>query len=87
MVDENPNYEKAVFNIAAINYDLYNFDETVLYYEKVIKINPKNDRAYYGLAAAEYARKNFTKSQTYCNKALEINPDHQLAKDLLEWFK
>lgn len=86
VVEDYPKYEKAAYVVGAVSYDIRNFDDSILYYEKAIKLNPNNDDAYYGLATAEYGKKNYAKSKAYCNKALEINPDHKMAKDLLEWF-
>ena len=86
VVTDYPKYEKAAYVVGAVSYDIRNFDDSIQYYEKVIKLNPKNDDAYYGLATAEYGKKNFSKSKEYCKKALEINPNNKMAKDLLEWY-
>jgi len=87
VVENYPKYERAAYNVAAISYEIRNFDDTILYYEKVLRLNPKNDEAYYGIAAAEYGKGNYTKTKEYCDKALEINPENKHAKDLLEWLK
>ncbi len=46
-LEENPDDEKALFELANINYRARNFQKAVFYLDKLIKVNPGDWKAYY----------------------------------------
>lgn len=75
----NPNYYKAIYNIAAFYYDKQEFKKSIEYYEKAMVLKPNDDSVYYGIAASQYVLGLIEKSELNCLKALEINPTNENA--------
>ena len=55
-------------------YNELNLEESVVYYEKTIKLNPKYYLAYRGLGNYYLKRKDYSLAEAFYTKAIDINP-------------
>ena len=83
----NPNFFFANFNLGAIYYNLYDFENSLKYYQIANKLEANNDDIIYGIAANQYALQNYNESEKNCLEALKINSNNSSAKELLQMLK
>jgi tetratricopeptide (TPR) repeat protein len=84
VIELNPLYYAAYFNLGSVCYDHEKFDKSILNYQKTTEINPKDARAFYGLAASQYAAGNKKESRINCEKALKLDAKNENALILMK---
>lgn len=62
------------------------YKESMLEFEKALKINPKFAEAYYGLGYIYASTKSYPEAIAYFNKALEISPNYVEVYDILAYI-
>lgn len=83
----NPNYFKAIYNIAATYYDNLEFQKSIDYYQKALLLEPKDDSIYYGIAASQFAQEKYNDAAVNCTLALKLNAKNENASTLLDCLK
>lgn len=69
----------SLFKLAVSYYNQKDYDKSIEYYEKILKLDSNNALAYNGLANVYRDQKNEEKAVENYKKAIEINPTFALA--------
>ena len=67
-----------------LNYSTGNYDESLKYYENLLKISPGYEKTLYWLGKVHKAKKEYAKAADYMNRLLKINPSNSDAKNQLK---
>lgn len=76
--------EQTIYNIGFCNFKLKNYNESKIYFEKLLKEYPESFTGYYGMSLYFEQEKNFNKAINLLNKA--INFDETLPEVFIELF-
>ena len=76
LIDLSPNHEDANLNLALVYFKEKNYDESIIYLNKVILINKNNLNAYYHKGLAYFYLKDFNKAISYFKICININNNH-----------
>jgi tetratricopeptide (TPR) repeat protein len=86
-LDKTRNKSKIYELIAEIYYNLYEYNNAISYYTKVLNLDFKNEYAYYSRGWCYYIKDDFEKSILDLEKAIGLNPTKSTYKDALERIK
>lgn len=75
VIDLNPNYSNAYFNMANQYSNLWKYNEAIIAYKNVIKLNPNDVDAYYNIWIAYLNIKDNNNAIKSYKKAIEIKPE------------
>ncbi|MBL7974106.1 MAG: tetratricopeptide repeat protein, partial [Candidatus Kapabacteria bacterium] len=78
----NPKNYKACYNIGTTCYETQEYQKSIEYYEKALKLGFENDRVYYGIAASQFVLGQLKDAEINCLTALKLNPNNENAKTL-----
>ncbi len=72
-IENNPEFDKAHFNVGASLFNLKRYDEAIDYFKKVVTLNPMDANAYYNWANALFHLGKFDEAALQYGKVLEID--------------
>jgi tetratricopeptide (TPR) repeat protein len=74
-IDKDPENAKAFNMRGAANFELKDYANALLDYEKAIKLNPKDYKPYFNRASVKMEKSDWEGALEDCTKAAEIQPD------------
>jgi tetratricopeptide (TPR) repeat protein len=75
VIDKDPENARAFNMRGAANFELKDYANALLDYEKAIKLNPKDYKPYFNRASVKMEKSDWEGALTDCTKASEIQPD------------
>ena len=71
---ENKMIQDIYYSLGLAEYDLYNYDKSIEYYNEYIKLNTKNPYAYNNIGAAYQGLKDYPNALAYYDIAQKVDP-------------
>lgn len=82
-IENNPQFDKAHYNLGASLFNLKKYDEAIAHFKKVVELNPMDANAYYNWANALVHLGKPDEAIIQYGKLLEIEPRHKDAHFLV----
>jgi tetratricopeptide (TPR) repeat protein len=76
-IENNPQFDKAHYNLGASLFNLKKYDEAIAHFKKVAELNPMDANAYYNWANALVHLGKLDEAAAQYGKLLEIEPRHK----------
>ncbi|MFN8279945.1 MAG: OmpA family protein [Saprospiraceae bacterium] len=74
LLDKNSDFIDAALMLGSVYYDLRNFDQAEIYFQKVLMLNPKyNQKVYYTLALTNYQNRHFQQAAENLKIFIDLN--------------